>query len=498
MRKPEPPPSSLPPHAGFLRRLMVGGFWTTVDAWATEAANLVVFLVLVRLLAPSEFGIVAMAAVFVMLASDLGAFSVTQVLIQRRDLQRGHVDAVFLTVLGLSVVGFALVLAGAPLAAAVYGEPLVAELLVWLSPVIVLNAFTAVPIALLTRDMRFGTLAMRSFAMVVTSGAVGVSLAVLGYGPWALVAQALTKSAVSLVVLMGATGWRPGWRCGRGHLRDVRGYVLGTFGTHVVGAAERHVVQFLLGLLLGSAALGYFNAAQRLVEILVRLFIVPVSQLTMPGFSTVQADPARVRALLEGGVRVTSLISFPAFVGAAVVAPDLVGVVLGETWLPAAPVLAILALRGLGSTSALPGASLLYALGRPHWLLGINAASLAAGTVVLLVAAPFGVAAAAAGDLLRFLGCHCSLIAVAVGRLTGVRPTEQVRLVLPSLAAAAFMAACVLAWRSFGPATDPATSLASSVAVGVVAYALASLVVNRALLRRAAGLVLGVGGAARA
>lgn len=497
MQTNEPPQPNLPPHGGFLRRLMVGGFWTTVDAWATEAANLAVFLVLVRLLAPSEFGIVAMAAVFVMLASDLGAFSVTQVLIQRRDLRRGHVDAVFLTVLGLSAVGFALVLAGAPLVAAAYGEPQVGALLAWLSPVILLNAFTAVPIALLTRDMRFGTLAMRSFAMVVASGAVGVSLAVLGYGPWALVAQALTKSAVSVVVLLGATGWRPGWSCGRGHLRDVRGYVLGTFGTHVVGAAERHVVQFLLGLLLGSAALGYFNAAQRLVEILVRLFVVPVSQLAMPGFSTVQADPARVRALLEGGVRVTSLVSFPAFVGAAVVAPDLVAVVLGDIWLPAAPVLTILALRGLGSTSAMPGASLLYALGRPHWLLGINAASLAVNVAVLLAAAPFGVAAAAAGDVLRFLGCHCVLIAIAVGRLTGLRPSGQVRLVLPSLGAAAIMAGCVLAWRAFGPAADPATSLAGSVAVGVVAYAAASLAVNRALLRLAVGFVMGAGNAAR-
>ncbi|HSK40453.1 MAG TPA: oligosaccharide flippase family protein, partial [Arenibaculum sp.] len=321
MRQPPPAPSRPTTEAGTLRRLVRGGVWTTIDAWVSEAANILVFLALVRLLAPSEFGIVAMATVFVALASDLGAFSLTHVLIQRKTLETGHVNAVFLIVMALSVLAFAVLVVAAPAITALYGQPEVRPLLLWLSPVILLNALTAVPIALLTREMQFARLAGRSFSMVVAGGVVGVGMAVLGFGPWALVGQQLARAVVSIFALTLAADWRPSVTCSARHLREVRTYMLNTFVERVIAVVDKRAVQFILGWLLGPAALGYYNVASRLVEILLHLFTAPISQLVMPGFSRIQGDAPRVRSLLEGGVRLASLISYPAFVGTAVIAP---------------------------------------------------------------------------------------------------------------------------------------------------------------------------------
>lgn len=488
MQQSDPPPSRPIQEPTFLQRLKKGGIWTTIDAWTTEAAGALVFLALARLLDPAEFGIVTMAAIFVTLASDLGAFSISQVLIQRKELERGHINAVFVTILVLSMLLTAVVVATAPLIAALYGEPGVLELLLWLSPAILLNAMTAVPISLLTREMHFAQLAIRSFLMVVVGGAVGIVMAVNGYGPWALVGQTLTQSAVSVVCLLYAADWRPGFAFERRHFTDIASFMVNTLGIRGIQALDQRVGQFILGWALGSTAVGYFRIATRLVEILVRLFIVPISQLTMPGFAKVQSDPVRVRKLLEGGVALTSLVAYPAFLGAAAVSPDLMSVVVGDQWLPAVPVLAILALRGITSTVTLPGTSLLYALGRPDMLLKVGFVNLLFNVFVFAAFAHLGVVVAASVEVLRLFVCHWPLIGIGISRLTGVTLLQQVRLVLPSLAASLAMAAAVLAWREGAEGLTPIMGLLSGITVGVLVYAAASLVLNRGLLRQAVGL----------
>lgn len=491
MQQPASPPSRPPAEPGFLRRLARGGVWTTIDAWATEAANILVFLALVRLLAPSEFGIVAMATVFVALASDLGAFSLTHVLIQRKNLETGHVNAVFLIVMALSVLAFGVLVMAAPAITALYGQPEIERLLLWLSPVVVLNALTAVPIALLTREMQFARLAGRSFAMVAAGGAVGVGMAVLGFGPWALVGQQLVRSVVSIFALTLAADWRPSMKCSAKHLREVRTFVLNTFAERVITIADKRVVQFILGWLLGPAALGYYNVAAKLVEILLHLFTAPISQLVMPGFSRIQGDGPRVRSLLEGGVRLASLISYPAFVGTAVIAPLLVPVVLGEKWLPAVPVLALLSLRGIVSTLVVPGTSLVYALGRPEWMVRVGAVNLVANCVLLSVLAPFGVTAAATGELVRVFALHWPMTGSAIARLTGLTLWRQVRLLVPSLTASSVMGAAVWAWMSAIEHSSSVIALASSVAIGALVYVAVSFVFNRRLLRQGFALLNG-------
>ncbi|HSK40373.1 MAG TPA: polysaccharide biosynthesis C-terminal domain-containing protein, partial [Arenibaculum sp.] len=175
----------------------------------------------------------------------------------------------------------------------------------------------------------------------------------------------------------------------------------------------------------------------------------------------------------------------------AVIAPLVVPVVLGAKWLPAVPVLALLSLRGIVSTLALPGTSLVYALGRPEWMVRVSVVNLVANCVLLSLLAPFGITAAAVGELIRVFVFHWPMMGSAVARLTGLTLWRQAGLLAPSLAASSIMAAAVWAWMNMVEHSNSVVALASSVAVGAAVYVAVSFVFNRRLLRQGLALLGG-------
>ena len=465
------------------RRMFAGSLWCALDGWASETANLTIFLVLARLLTPEEFGLVALAAVFTTVATDLGGYALTQVLIQRKQLSPGLCDAVFLLVLVLALAAAAGFVALAPWIAALFGAPLLADLLRWLSVTVVLNAAAAVPLALLTRDLRFAAIAKRSLAMIAGGGVVGISLALGGYGPWALVGQALAQATISALLLFAAAPWRPGRRASFHHLREIAAYASGVVGNRLVGLADERAPQVVIGLVLGPAAVGYYSIAMRLIDILIRLFVVPINQVALPAIAKVQEDPTQVRSIMATGIAAATLISCPAFIGTMVIAPDLVPLALGEQWLPAVPVLQLLALRGIVWPVIMYGVSLLYGIGQPGRLLSINLIDLGANIALLCLAAPFGLAWVAAAASLRVLLVRWPLVGLAIGRAAGLGIARQGALIAPALVAAGVMAWLLLIWRANLAAVlgGPALLLALA-GLGAVLYAFISVAINPSVI----------------
>lgn len=476
------------------RRMFAGSLWATLDGWASETGNLLVFLILVRLLGPEEFGVVALATVFTAMAIDLAGYSVSQVLVQRRDLTPALCDAVFWLVLGLAAVAATMFVALAPVLAALFDAPSLSAVLRWLCLALLLHAAATVPLALLTRGMRFDVIAKRSLAMVGGGGVVSISMALHGMGAWALVGQALAQSAISVILLFLATDWRPGRRGGRGELAAIRAYAANVAGNRIIMFLDQRAAHLVLGLFLGTAAVGHFSVAMRLVDILIRMFVVPVTQVALPGIAEVQAEPGRVRGILENGIAASSLVSCPAFIGTIVIAPLLVPLALGDAWLGAIVALQLLALRGLVWPVVLYGVALLYGIGRPGHLLKLNGIDLVVSLVALAAAAPFGLAAVAAASSLRVILVRWPLVGGAISRQTGLRLIDQARLMMPALAGALLMAAVVLACQRYLLAeADRALVLAGSIVIGALTYALAAWLLQPRLVREALSMVRGLG-----
>lgn len=455
----------------FGRRLFTGSLWCALDGWATEIANLAIFLVMVRLLGPAEFGLIALALVFTSIGTELLGYSVSQVLVQRSELPARLTATVFWLIAGLLAALTAVLVTAAPLVAALFGAPELAGLLRWLCIAAVLHGLAAVPLALLSRDLRFDVIAKRSLAMIVVGGAVGIPMAMAGAGAMALVALHLVQGVVSAVILFGATRFVPLMAFDRAHLQAVRRYVLGVVGNRMVGLFDERAAQVAIGLVLGPAAVGYYNVAMRLIDILIRMFVVPVNQVAMPAIARVQAEPARVRGILDRGIEAASIVSVPAFVGTAVVAPELVPIALGETWLPTVLVLQLLCLRGLVWPVLLYGQSLLYGLGQPERMLRINLVDLVVNVLTLAIAAPFGLGAVALVSGLRILLLRWPLVGRAIAEVAGVPLAQQTALVGRALIAGLLMGAILLVLQQYlALRFAPLPVLSLLIAAGCVLY----------------------------
>src|SRR5919106_5479534 len=171
------------------RRVARGLSWTMVDIWGRQAVNLLIFVVLARLLTAQDFGLVALAAVFVLFAQIIVDQGLGDALIQRRVLTRAHIDTAFWVAVatGMLLTAAGLLLAG-PIAA-VLEQAELAPILRVLSLTFVMSAMNSIQIALLRRELAFRSLAIRSLVASAGGGAFGVVLASLGFGAWALVGQ---------------------------------------------------------------------------------------------------------------------------------------------------------------------------------------------------------------------------------------------------------------------------------------------------------------------
>ena len=456
------------------RAMVRGSLWCVLDGWASEAANLAIFLLLARLLGPEAFGLVALGVVFTTVATDLGGYAIARVLVQLKELPERLIDSVFSLILMISASATTVFFFAAPWIAAAFAAPELATILRCLSITCLLNAVGAVPLSLLSRDLRFDSIAKRSLLMIAGGGLVGVGLALAGAGPFALVGQAVGQATVSFLVLFRAVAWRPRLRVSRRDLHEVRVFVSSVIGDRLVTLADERAPQVVIGLLLGPAAVGHFSIAMRLIDILNRVFVVPVNQVAMPGIARVQHDSERVRGLMAMGLAIGSIVSVPAFLGTSVVAPDVLALALGAAWLPAAPVLQLLALRGLVWPAILQGQALLLGLGRPQQLVRIGLVDLLVNFATLALAAPFGLAAVASVSSLRIVLVRWPLTALTAGRLTGLGPTRQLGLLAPALLAGLLMAGVLLIARAYLETTLAAPALVGSIVLlGASVYGLA-------------------------
>lgn len=470
----------------FGRRAVKGSLWATFDGWATEALSLVVFLLLARLLGPSEFGLIAIALGFTAVAAHLTAYTTGEVLVQKQDLSEADCDAVFwVTFLAAGLL--ALVLAStAPTIARLFDLPDLAPVIRWLCVVLVLQAFTTVPLALLTRELRFDVTARRSLVMLLGGAAVGIAMAMQGYGVWALVGQHLAGSILNAGLLLGATAWRPGLRAGWPQVRAIRRFVASSLGNSVLQMLDERAPQLLVGLLLGPAAAGLINVALRLVQMMQRLFAAPINQIAMPAFARLRGDPVALGRFRDVALSLGLAVSLPAAVGAAAIAPELIGLGLGAEWLAMVPVFQILCVGVAIWPVILQARSALYGLGRPDRLLRVGLLDGLAGVVVILATASFGLVAVALGLSLRVLVWRWPLTARQMRLEIGTGFLHELRLLLPPLLASLLVLLIFVALRqSLAVASGDWPAIAMAGLVAGLTYMGITAILQRSQLRAA-------------
>ena len=328
-------------------RIRSGVAWKAASQIILQLSRMVVALVLARLLAPGDWGLAAMVLVFsgfVVVITD-NAFGTA--LIQRRKLYKGDRSTVFWISAG---GGLALALAGISLSsllAEYYHQPEVRPLFSAVSVGFLVSALGTTQMALLARDMRFRRLELRQIAATLVGATAGITLAVKGYGAWAIVGQQLAEATTSTVLLWCLTPWHPSLRFSMASLRRLGGFAGIVFGENLLYQAGRNLGVLVMGRFLLPAAVGAFALATNVILLPFSRIAGPLQQVFFPAFSRMRGNRERMADVWIAATRLVAMLAMPSLVGLVIVAPLFVDVVLGPQWHQAIVVIQILAWVGL-------------------------------------------------------------------------------------------------------------------------------------------------------
>jgi O-antigen/teichoic acid export membrane protein len=390
-----------------------GIFWSVIQKWGREGISFLTLMVLSRLLAPDAFGLVALASVFMAFVEIFLDQGLTAAIVQRPTLEREHLDTAFWisVLLGLLLSVCSVAISG--LVAGLFREPRLAPVLRWLSISFVISALSSTQLAILQRELGFKSLAVRSLVAKIAGGAVGIGMALGGFGVWSLVSQTLVTGLAAVIVLWRASDWRPGFRLSRRHYGELFSFGVSVVGNNILKEVVRRTDDFLIGYFLGPTLLGYYTIGYRLLMTMIRLVTGIINAVAFPTFSRLQHRLDRMRFAFYRVTQYTSLLAFPVFIGLAVLAPELIPVLFGDQWLPSIPVMQVLALIGILQSVLAFNGSVIRASGKPSWELGIMFLNATCSVTAFLLAVHWGIVAVAASFVIAgYLVAPVSYIAV--------------------------------------------------------------------------------------
>lgn len=465
-------------------RATKGVTWSLVETSGAELFGLGIFLVLSRQLAPEAFGLVALANVVIDFSRRFVDQGFSEAVVQRGELDQEHLDTAFWTGLATgALLALALVAGAEPLARA-FGEPALAPVLRWLSLGFVIRGLSSTQQALLVRGLRFKQLAVRTLIAQVAAGVVALSMVFTGFGVWSLVGQSLAAGVFGVITLWSVASWRPGLAFRWHHFRQLWSFGINIVGFKLLNALSGRIDALLIGSVLGTAALGYYSAAGRIFHALNKGLTGMMNAVAFPVFSRIQSEPERMRRAFYEATQLASLVTLPAFLGLFAIAPDAVPWAFGAQWEPSVPVTRVLAFLGIIQTLSFFNGSVLKAVGKPSWRLGIATLQTACSSVAILAVVHRGITAVAvasvtAAFLLFPVGVY------AVRRYIAIEPLVYVRQFVGPLAASVLCAAAAFGVRHGLADFAPSLRIAFACGAGALAYAGALRVLAPALFQRA-------------
>lgn len=329
-------------------RSVRGGFLTLTSQGVQFIIQSISTIVLARLLTPADFGLVAMVVVITGLGQAFADLGLSEATIQKEEINHNQVSTLFWI---NSAIGLALTLITATLGPALawfYREPRIAEITFVVSLTFLIGGLRVQHDALLKRQMRFSSLAIRDVASLALGVFVAVVMAWRGAGYWALVALPLTTNFTQMVLSWLMVKWVPGLPRRDANVRSLIAFGGNVAASYVLITVNRSADNALIGWYWGAGPLGLYSRAYNLLMLPVRQLSAPAGSVVVPAFSRIQSDPERFARYYLRAANLIMWISAPLFGFLFVAAQPLVVLLLGNQWREAGPVFQILAISAVG------------------------------------------------------------------------------------------------------------------------------------------------------
>ena len=342
--------------------------WNYLSFGFGKALNLLTISILAHLLAPEYFGLVTLATVITDYIAVINDMGLGAALIQRRQKIEEAASIAFILNIGAGIILTTIIFFVAPYAAVIFKEPEVTQVTQWLGLSFLITAFGSTHNVLLQREMNFRKKIVPELGNTVIKAIVSISLALAGFGVWALVAGQLVGVLTSSILLWVVEPWRPKLFWDGETDKGLFKYGVSIMGNNVLSSWEDSFDYLVIGLIYNPAALGIYTLGYRLPQTLVLNILWVMTAVLFPAFSSLQNDIAALKKSFLSTMRYVELFVTPICLGMIIAADPLIRVAFGEQWLDTIPILQVLSLYVWVVSIGFHVGDVYKAIGRPDIL----------------------------------------------------------------------------------------------------------------------------------
>lgn len=416
--------------------------WSFADNIVSTGITFLVGLILARILSPAEFGILGMIAVFIAVSNTVVDSGFSSALIRKNDATNTDYNTVFYFNLLLGIVLYGVLFLSSPAISRFFKEPILIPITRVMGIVLIINSFGIIQRTILTKQVDFKTQTKISLIASLTSGGVGIGMAVKGMGVWSLVGQQVSRQLLNSIFLWVFNKWRPILEFSKKSFRDLFGFGSKLLISGLIDTIYRNIFYLIIGKFYQADKLGQYTRAEGFNSVFSSNLTGIVQRVSFPVLSSIQNDPNLLKQAYRRVIKTTMLVTFTCMLGLAAVAQPLVVVLIGEKWLPAAGYLQIICLAGMLYPLHSINLNMLQVKGRSDLFLRLEIIKKTVGILPIVLGIFWGIEIMLWGSVLTsfvayFLNSYYS------GQLIHYSVSNQIKDILPSFGMALCMAIIV-------------------------------------------------------
>lgn len=450
------------------KQAFVGVGWNAIGSYSTQGVNFILQIILARLLSPSDYGIIAMMAIFLQVAAVFVDSGFGKALVQKKDCEEKDYSTVFYYNLAVSIAIYIILFAISPFVARFYDIPILTDVMRVASLVVIINALSIVQRTKLEKNIDFKSRSIVSFASSLLSGVAGIVMAYYGLGVWALCGQSILNSLFQLVFFYFFVRWCPSLVFSKDSFHEMFSFGSKLLITNIINVIYSNLYTIVIGKRFNSRDLGFYSRADQFAIFPSTNICAIISGVAFPTLSKIQDDDDKLRFAYRKIIRYSSFIIFPLMVGLAAVTDPFIRTLLGEKWANTIPYLQVLCFALMWDHLSTLNLNLLFVKGKTNLVLKLEIIKKSIAFIILLVSIPFGIITMCWGRVLY--GVVAFYINTSyTKKLIGLSFIQQVMDFMPFLVIAFGMGLLVYLTCSFLLA-NPILLLFISILLGAIIY----------------------------
>ena len=416
--------------------------WRFAERCGAQLVSFIVSIVLARILAPEDYGTIALVTVFTAILQVFVDSGLGTALIQKKDADEIDFSSVFYFNFVVCLILYLGMFAAAPFIADFYGDVTLVPVIRSLSLTIVISGVKGIQQAYVSRNMLFKRFFFSTIGGTIFSAVLGIAMAYAGFGIWALVAQQLSNTFIDTLILWITVRWRPTKSFSWTRLKYLLSFGWKLLVSSLLDTAYNNLRNLIIGKMYSSSDLAFYNQGDKFPKVIVTNINASIDSVLLPTMSSAQDDKERVKQMTRRAIKTSTYVMAPLMMGLAFCAEPIVSLVLTDKWLPCVPFLRIFCITYMFWPVHTANLNAINAMGRSDWFLRLEIIKKIMGMTILLSTMWFGVMAMAYSLLLS------SVLSQIINswpnrKLLGYGYLEQVRDFAPGILLAVLMGICV-------------------------------------------------------